>query len=272
MKNRFKKYAIFVKSGFQTAIAYRGAIFLWFIGGIINAAVLCLLWWAVFNASPDNAIPGFTLPQMMLYMMLSAIVGEISFTSTMGEISDDIHDGVIGMRLMKPINYRAQLGFSTVGGFLARFTILAVPMIALATVISVFGFGLTGLKWYNIVLFVPAVFLAVMFSDTLGFLFGQLAFRTQAMFGVQSIMTVLVGFLSGAMVPIALFPDWAQTVLYYTPFPSMMSMPIRLFLGQMTPIETLTAFGISALWLLVLNLLGAALYKSSVRHVVVFGG
>ena len=272
MKSRLRKYLIFVKSGFQTVIAYRGSVFLWFIGGIINAVIMCLLWWAIFNASDGDVIQGYTLPQMMMYMMLSAVIGEISFSMTMSEIGEDVREGVIGMRLMKPINYRAQLGFSTVGGFLARLLILGIPMVVIATLVSVFGFGLEGLKWYNVLLFIPAVFLAVMFSDTLGFLFGQLAFRTQAMFGVDTILTVIVGFLSGAMVPIALFPNWAQNVLYYTPFPSMMSMPIRLFLGQMSPLETLTAFGISVLWLAVLNLLGALLYKSSVRHVVVFGG
>ncbi len=272
MRNRLKKYLIFVKSGFQTVIAYRGSIFLWFIGAIVNATVMCLVWWAIFEAKGEDVISGYTFPQMIMYMILSAVISEISYSTTMGQIGDDVREGVIGMRLMKPINYRAQLGFTSVGGFIARFTLLGVPMILGGTLVAVFGFGLDGLKWYNILLFIPAVFLALLFSDTLGFLFGQLAFRTQAMFGVDSIMSVLVGFLSGAMVPIALFPEWAQTVLYYTPFPSMMSMPIRLFLGQMTALETLEAFGISVLWLVALNALGATLYKSSVRHVVVFGG
>lgn len=272
MAGRIKKYFIFARSGIQTTLAYKGAIFLWFLGGIINAAVMCLLWWAIYTFSPDTVIGGYAFPQMLMYMTLSAIVGEIAFSDTLSEITMDVHYGLIGMRLMKPVNYRAQLGFTTVGSFLARFLILGLPMTVVGTLIAVFGFGLSGLVWYNLVLFVPAVFVATLFADTLGFLFGQLAFRTHAMFGINSMMNILVGFLSGAFVPIALFPMWAQNILYFTPFPSMMSMPIRLFLGMMSPLQTLEAFGIAAFWLVLLNVLGEILYRGSVRHVVVFGG
>ncbi len=272
MANTLKKYFIFAKSGMQMTMAYRGTIMLWFFGGAVNAAVTCLLWWAIYKFSPENAIAGYTLAQMMMYNILVAVVNEMTFSDTMSSIGDDVRQGVIGMRLMKPISYRAQLGFSTIGSFAARLLLLGIPMIVVGSLIGVFGFGLEGLEWYNVLLFVPAMFLATMLNDSLGFLFGQLAFRTHAMFGVNSIMNVIVGFLSGMLVPIALFPAWAQTALAFTPFPSMMSMPIRLFLGMMDPQEVLTAFGISLLWLLVINVLGQLFYKSSVRRVVVFGG
>lgn len=272
MAGRIKKYFIFTRSGIQTTLAYKGAIFLWLIGGIINAVVMCLLWWAVYTFSPENMIAGYTFPQMIMYMILSAVVSEITFSDTLSEITSDVHYGLIGMRLMKPVNYRAQLAFTAAGSFIARAVIIGLPMIVAGTLIAVFGFGLDGLVWYNIILFVPAMFVATMFADTLGFLFGQLAFRTHAMFGINSMMNILTGFLSGAFVPIALFPLWAQNILEFTPFPSMMSMPIRLFLGMMSPLETLQAFGIALAWLAVLNVLGELLYRGSVRHVVVFGG
>ncbi len=272
MAGRIKKYFIFAKSGIQTTLAYRGMIGLWFLGGIINAVVMCLLWWAVYRFSPESAIAGYTFPQMMMYVMLATIVGEITFSDTLGSIGDDVRDGVIGMRLMKPVSYRAQLGFTTLGSFVARLLIIGVPMTVACTLISVFAFGLTGIVWYNVVLFVIAVFLAVLILDTFGFLFGQLVFYTQAMFGVNTILNQLINFLSGAIVPIALFPAWAQTALYYTPFPSMMSMPVRIFLGMMSLNEILIAFAISLGWILVLNIIGELCYKNSVRHVVVFGG
>ena len=48
---------------------------------------------------------------MLMYVILSAAVFEITVSSTMGSITDDVRDGQIGMRLMKPISYRAQLCF-----------------------------------------------------------------------------------------------------------------------------------------------------------------
>lgn len=270
---RIKKYLIFSKSALQTTIAYRGQVFLWFFGAVINAVLMGLLWWAIYGFSPDSLIGGYTFPQMLMYVVLSAVVGEVvMYTGTMGEITDDVRFGLIGMRLMKPISYRAQLGFMSFGSFIARFFIIGVPMITVGTIVMVFGFGLTGIAWYNMLLFVPACLLSMLLNEAVGFLFGQFAFHTQAMFGVHSITNVLIGFLSGAMIPLSLFPSWAQTALGYTPFPSMLSMPVRLFLGQLGFADIAIAFLISLAWIVGLNIIGSLLYKTSVRKVVVFGG
>ncbi|MDE6293194.1 MAG: ABC-2 family transporter protein [Clostridiales bacterium] len=272
MSGRIKKYLIFTRSGFQTVLAYRGAILLWFIGAMIRAVLMGLVWWAIYSFSPESAIAGYEFPQMLMYVILSAVVGEAIYTQTMGEITDDVHYGLIGMRLMKPINYRMQLGFSAMGAFLARIIIIGVPVLTVGTLTVVFGFGLTGIQWYNILLFLPACVLSAVMFDTFGFLFGQLAFRTHAMFGVASMSQIVISFLSGGIVPIALFPAWAQTVLAYTPFPTLISFPVRIFLGQVGWMDMLIGFAISIAWIVVLNVFAHLAYKSSVKHVVVFGG
>lgn len=271
-RNRLKKYLIFMRSGFQTMLAYRGAVLLWFIGAMIGAVLMGLVWWAIYSFSPDTSIGGYVFPQMLMYVILSAVVGEVTFTDTMGEITDDVRFGLIGMRLMKPINYRVQLGFSAIGSFLSRILIVGIPVITVGTIVVVFGFGLTGIQWYNIILFFPACFLSALMFDAFGFLFGQLAFRTQAMFGVHSMSMIIMSFLSGGIVPISLFPAWAQTALAYTPFPTLASFPVRIFLGQVGWMDMLIAFAISVAWIVVINVLAQFAYKSSVRHVVVFGG
>ena len=271
-KGRIKKYLIFMRSGFQTVLAYRGAIMLWFFGAMISAVLMGLVWWAIYSFSPEQEIAGYLFPQMLMYVVLSAVVGEAIYTDTMGQINEDVKWGLIGMRLMKPINYRVQLGFTAMGSFLARLLIIGVPVITVGTIVVVFGFGLHGIEWYNILLFLPATALSAIMYDTFGFLFGQLAFRTQAMFGVASMSQLVISFLSGGVVPIALFPAWAGSALYYTPFPTIVSLPVRIFLGQVGWSEMLIGFAVSVGWIIVLNVLAHLAYKSSVRHVVVFGG
>lgn len=277
-----KKYLIFAKSGMKTTFAYRGQIALWFLGALISALLTGLLWWAIYSAhatddmtafSNGNIIGGFNFAQMLMYVILSSIAAELAFAAqSMGEITDDVRYGLIGMRLMKPISYRAQLGFTSVGSFAARVLIIGAPLTLVGTLVMVFGFDLRGIEWYNVLLFVPACFLSLLIRDAIEFLFGQVAFYTQAMFGVSSITEVVTGFLSGAMVPLSLFPEWAQTVLSYTPFPSMISMPVNLFMGNLSWREIIIAFAVSIAWIVGLNVLGALLYKTSVRKVVVFGG
>ena len=272
MSARISKYLIFAKSGIQTQIAYRGTAVLWMLGGIINAAILGLLWWAIYTYSGDTLIAGYTFPQMLMYVITTTVVGELIYSGTAGEISDDVHDGLIGMRLMKPINYRAQLGFQAFGVYVMRLLMFALPIMLGGTLIAVFAFGLQGVQWYNILLFLPATLIALLIEDSIAFLFGQLAFRTHAMFGVFNISEVVIGLLSGRLVPIELFPQWAQKVLAYTPFPSVGGFPARLFMGMMSWTEVAITFAVALGWLIVLNVLGEACYRGSIKHVVVFGG
>ncbi|MDE7464487.1 MAG: hypothetical protein K2M48_05605 [Clostridiales bacterium] len=51
MSGRLKKYFIFSKAGVQSTIAYRGQIALWVLGGVIEAVLMGLLWWAIFSNS-----------------------------------------------------------------------------------------------------------------------------------------------------------------------------------------------------------------------------
>ncbi len=271
-KGLFKRYLIFSKAGFQTLLAYRGNVMLWFIGEIIGGVLMGLLWWAVYRVSDTHVIGGYVFPQMLLYVILSAAVAETTLPDTMSTVVDDVHHGNIGMRLMKPISYRLQLFFQSFGIFAGRLLIFCVPTLIIGTLIAVFGFGLGGITWYNVLLFFPAVALAFCVNEAFEFLFAQLAFRTQAMFGVNSMYGVVSSFLSGRAVPLSLFPMWAQNILKFTPFPFMASMPIRLYLGVMEWSEIAVSFGIAVAWIIALNLIGKLCYVFSVRKVVVFGG
>ena len=159
--NRIKKYLIFVKSGVQTSIAYRALVFFFIIGGLVEIVLMGLLWWAIYNFSPEPEIAGLKFPQMLMYVILSSAIAEWTYSETFNSIAHDIRDGMIGMRLMKPVNYRAQLCFTTIGNFLGKTVLFALPVLTAGTLVAVFGFGLDGIEWYNLLLFLPAVFFAV---------------------------------------------------------------------------------------------------------------
>lgn len=267
-----KIYSAFVKAEFLLTFAYRGAVFLWLLGGLLAAIMSGLLWWAVFSFGTSTTIAGLAFPQMLLYTVLSAICVEVLYCETAGDIARDVRNGMIGMRLTKPISYQAQHAAMALGYFFGKTVIIGLPMITLGTIVAVFGFGLGGIVWYNILLFLPALFMGLLLRNAIGFTFGQIAFKTQAMWGVLSMMDLFIAFFSGGVVPIALFPNWAQTALMYTPFPSITSLPVRIFLGVCSQREILIGFCSSLFWAIVLNILGALWYKRSVKHVVVFGG
>lgn len=267
-----KIYSAFAKTDFLLTFAYRGQVLLWLLGGLIAAIMSGLLWYAVFSFGTSDTIAGFTFPQMLLYTIMSAICAEVMYCETAGDIARDVRQGMIGMRLTKPISYQGQHVAMSIGYFFGKLIVIGLPMIIIGTVVAVFGFGLTGIVWYNALIFFPAMFVGLLLRNAIGFAVGQIGFITQAMWGILSMLDVFLAFLSGAVVPISLLPDWAQTALLYTPFPSMTSLPVRIFLGVCGTREMLVGVATSLFWVVVLNILGALWYRRSIKHVVVFGG
>ena len=86
-------------------------------------------------------------------------------------------------------------------------------------------------------------------------------------------MFVAGGFAStGGLVPIWFFPDWAITLLSWTPFPAAASTPISLYVGRIPPTEILPALLQQAAWLVALVGLALLLWRKAEERVVVQGG
>ncbi|HVE97144.1 MAG TPA: hypothetical protein VNA67_09210 [Pseudonocardiaceae bacterium] len=50
--------------------------------------------------------------------------------------------------------------------------------------------------------------------------------------GLLSLHAVIGGMLSGLVIPIAFFPDWARVAIWATPFPAILQAPIDIVVGR----------------------------------------
>ena len=53
--------------------------------------------------------------------------------------------------------------------------------------------------------------------------------------GAVMLMTALVTFLSGMIIPLPLFPDWAQPIVQALPFAGLVDLPFRVYTGHIPP-------------------------------------
>ncbi|MGH9279331.1 MAG: ABC transporter permease [Acidimicrobiales bacterium] len=91
--------------------------------------------------------------------------------------------------------------------------------------------------------------------------------------GPWQISGVVMGFFSGFVVPVTFFPPALQHIAALTPFPSMIQLPIEVFLGQRQGLgPTLAVLGQQLLWTAVLFVLAEVIVRRAVRRVVVQGG
>ena len=68
-------------------------------------------------------------------------------------------------------------------------------------------------------------------------------------------------FLGGALVPLAFFPDWAQTILHYTPFPYLIDVPLQIMFNQVSIVDFAINLLILGSWTLFFYLMSQLLWK-----------
>ena len=90
--------------------------------------------------------------------------------------------------------------------------------------------------------------------------------------GVNAVITFLILFLCGNILPLTLFPDRWQRFIQWQPFAQILDAPIRLYTGE----YALRGFPQIALmqvfWIVLLVLIGRMLWRHTLRRIVIQGG
>jgi len=90
--------------------------------------------------------------------------------------------------------------------------------------------------------------------------------------GALRIAVALAAFFSGFVIPVRFFPDWLQTLAYATPFPSMLQLPVDVFVGATTGTEVVATLAMQVGWAVVLFAACLAAFSRGTRRLVVQGG
>lgn len=180
-----------------------------------------------------------------------------------------IRSGDIATDLIRPIEpLRAGLAFD-LGRALYHLIFRGIPPLLLGSVV----FRLTSpgepLVWLA---FLVSVVLAVVVSFGFRFLYNLASFWLLDDRGVAVLAMLAVSFFSGFMVPIAFFPDWLAAIARATPFPSMLQLPIDIFVGAVTGPEILGTLALQLAWAVALLAAAQAVFTLGVRRLVVQGG
>jgi ABC-2 type transport system permease protein len=222
-------------------------------------AVAYFLWLAVFSYSGSETIGGFTFEDMVLYYVLVILVGRIVRGQERDlTVAQDIYEGALTKYLLYPTDY---FGFKYAGhlGDL-------VP-----GVIQLLLFGLLSLSLLDLSELVPTpasvamtvvlVALANLLGFVLRFVVMLVAFWADNVWSLNVMLRFTSELLGGLMLPLSLFPNWAQDVLFWTPFPYLFYVPVMTLLGEVGTAEWLRAVAVSAAWIVVSALGALAVWR-----------
>ena len=275
-----KKYKPFLRAGAIDTMAYRFNILIW--AGITVCEVACLvfLWLAVYRSSVggmDAEIHGFTCREMISYVVLTTVFGFVTFNNdTMWNINTDIMKGTIGNYLIKPISYRGKFAATSFGNLLTMTLLFGLPFYT-AALVSLRSLGfLPDLAFpaffAHLGLFLLAGLCASLLNDAIAYIFGVLCFYTTSAWGLNSLKTTVISFLSGTLLPLAFFPAGLREILSWMPFAGMSQNPVLILMMKYDLAQSLRCVALSAAWIVALELFARLLFSHAIRKVTVQGG
>lgn len=253
-----------LRISFLRQFAYASAAF-WglvtnFFFGILRLAILL----ALFEARPQ--VDGFSQQDAISYIMLTQVILMPLAIFGWSDLLRSIHKGEIASDLLRPTQLLSFYCWQDAGRMLGQLVLRGLPMLLVF--------------WLIWPVSPPAQPLLALISFVMAwscgfawrFVVNCAAFWSADASGMARFAWAIWCFGCGFLMPLALFPDWLQSVLRYTPFPSMLNSFIDIWLGNIPPSAVGWLLAEQAIWAMLLFALAQCLLSRGLRRLEVAGG
>ncbi|MBE6734767.1 MAG: ABC transporter permease [Ruminococcaceae bacterium] len=271
MKRLIRIYKPFTRAGLLEMVAYRVNFIFFLLGEIMKCFVMFFVWKAVFDSSVEPTLHGFTYDNMVVYIFITFLSGYITYSDGSYVVGKEILDGSIAMRMIKPVNFDMCFLFQELGGKILQLLIVFLPI---TVGVEAYRWIANGVFMMNIPMFF-VYFLSLLLAYGINFFFnviyGFLAFYLKNLWGTDIIKGVIVGFLSGATVPLAFMGAFGEAI-GFLPFASLSYTPVMIYMGMYSAGEIIFYMGLQIVWLLVFAVTSRLVLNSAMKRLVVHGG
>ena len=272
MVKKLKIYLPFVNAGMQEMSTYRANWIFYILGDVLACFVSFFVWEAVFISNGGNAFMGFNKSDMVVYIFLSFLTGQLIGSGGTYNIGEEIKDGSIAMRMIKPMSYNATFLFQEIGNKLMEVGIIFIPIVA---GVEIYRFAVTGSVEFDILrclLYLVCSVFAYGINFFFNICYGFTAFVFKNLWGSNMMKNTVVGFLSGSIIPLAFLPAGLNTVFSFLPFASLTYTPVMIYMGMYSGTELLFYVGLQILWAVVFWLLSKIIWKCVINRLSIQGG
>ncbi len=259
-----RPYVAVLVARFRALLQYRAAAAAGFGTQLVWGLIRMMIFDAFYAASPvqplsrDHAITYVWLGQA-LFAMLPIQVD--------ADVRNLVRSGTVAYELLRPVSVYGLWYARALAGRTAPTLLRAVPMFVVAGLF----FGLrapptlaAGAGW--IATLAGALLVGCAFQT----LCTVLLVWTVSGDGVARWAPQVTYVLSGMILPIPLFPRWAQPFLEALPFRGMVDVPARVYMGDLR--DPLRELALQLGWTVALVLLGRFLLARGLRRVEIQGG
>ena len=248
--------------GFKQRMAYRADWILTIFAALTSILIQMALWKYLYAADTDK------INYMTGYVIYVGILNSIYTNRIYHILAGKILNGDFVLDLIKPVNivwfsYLKSLGESLAQTVLQTFPLIIIfsPIILKVTI------------WNNFGLYLGALFLGHILFSTIYAIIGFTAFIFVDVWALRRLAEDTIKIMSGALLPIALFPESLKKIVFIFPFHYLYDFPLQILLNLEMDVSAIRFNFINAiLWEIVLLVLLCLIYKIATYFCVVQGG
>lgn len=263
----FSMYIEMIRIRFLMLLAYRVNYYSGIVVYSINIGAYYFLWNAIYG--DKTTMGGFTPLQMVTYVAVSWMARAFYFNNIDQEMSLDIKEGKVAIELIRPYNYLMTKIMQALGEGIFRLFFFSLPGMVLVTFFFPIHYPHFMSIWggYGV-----SLLLSFLINTQINLITGLLTFFFYNNEGIMRAKRVLVDLFSGLILPISLYPGWAQAVLHYLPFQAISYLPGMIFTGAVKTDQIFSLLAQQLLWVLVLWMPIQLLWWKAKKNVVIQGG
>tara|TARA_Y100000590_G_scaffold461457_1_gene623072 strand:+ start:1075 stop:1875 length:801 start_codon:yes stop_codon:yes gene_type:complete len=263
-----RKYTAVLKINWIQALEYRANAVVGVIAILSGLLIEYQIWSLIFISQGLESIKGFSFEELMIFIFLSIIVGQLkSSWHTSGEMIDGIRTGDINKYLIRPISYfnyhfMMFIGvnslYYTVYSFLLFFFIIIFPGLLFPGIINIVGFLI-------------ALLISVFLSYSIYYIMICCAFWFGEVRAIVVAYNISMTIISGQYIPIRLFPEYVLDIMKFTPILYLVDFPVSIATGRI-PVDSWGGhFMISIVWCITMWLIGSLVYNKGIRNYEAYG-
>ncbi len=268
-------YAAIVAARFRTLLQYRAAA----VGGVFTQSFFGLMRIMILEAfyrSSTEPQP-LAMAQMVGYVWLGQATYAMFPWNTDPDVRESVRTGNVAYELCRPLGLYGLWFSRTLAWRTAPMVLRLLPMAVLAMLVL----PLVGLDEWQLRLppslaagaaWLAAMLAALLLSCALTALMNISMLWTVSGHGIATLGGGLIALLGGLVIPLQLFPDWAQPIVYALPFAGVLDLPARLYTGNIAPAGIAWVLAHQLAWTAALVALGRHALARGTRRIVVQGG
>lgn len=247
---------------YHAMMEYRAELLLWMLAGSLPF-IMMGIWVQAAGSGHFSQTP----VEFARYFISVFVVRQLTVVWVIYNFETDVVQGKLSSRLLQPLDPAWRYLSEHVAERGARLPFM-IPLLALF-------FWLYPEAWFvptaaQVLMALSACALSFLLRFLLQYTLALLAFWTERAVALEELFMLIFLFCSGVVAPLEVFPEWAQRLLPWTPFPYLIYFPARLLSGG--SVDYATGMGIMLAWSAGIFVLNRLLWRRGLREYSGMGG